>query len=83
MKSQFKKCKEKTQKPLWFLGFLPRYLNRFALLATAFNFDTMQRYPNERCNLIFPVFISCLTIFSCLTIATFEPTGTTIIFDTK
>ena len=37
-------------------------------MATAFNFDTMQRYPNERCNLIFPVFISCLTIFGCLTI---------------
>ena len=52
-------------------------------LATAFNFDTMQRYPNERCILIFPVFISRLTIFGCLTIATFEPTRTTTIFDTK
>ena len=52
-------------------------------LATAFNFDTMQRHPNERCILIFPVFISCLTIFGCLTIATFEPTRTTTIFDTK
>lgn len=29
------------------------------------------------------VFISCLTIFGCLTIATFEPTRTTTIFDTK
>ena len=33
--------------------------------------------------MIFPVFISCLTIFGCLTIATFEPTRTTTIFDTK
>ena len=54
-----------------------------AFLATAFNFDTMQRYPNERCKLIFPVFISCLTIFGCLTIATFELTRTTTLFDTK
>ena len=29
------------------------------------------------------MFISLLTIFGCLTIATFEPTGTTAIFDTK
>ena len=43
----------------------------------------MQRNLNERCILIFPVFISCLTIFGCLTIATFEPTRTTTIFDTK
>ena len=52
-------------------------------MATAFNFDTMQRYPNERCNLIFPVFISCLTIFGYLTIAVFETCLTTTIFDTK
>ena len=54
-----------------------------SFLATAFNFDTMQRYPNERCKLISPVFISLLTIFGYLTIATFEPTRTTTIFDTK
>lgn len=33
MKSQFKKGKEKTQKPLWLLGFLRRYLNRCAMLS--------------------------------------------------
>ena len=52
-------------------------------LATAFNFDTMQRYPNKRCKLIFPVFISCLTIFDYLKIAIFKRTRTTSIFDTK
>ena len=29
----FEKWQEKTQKPLWFLGFLPRYLNRCYLLV--------------------------------------------------
>ena len=58
-------------------------LASLSLMATAFNFDTMQRYPNERFKLIFPVFISCLTIFGCLTIAVFETYLTTTIFDTK
>lgn len=33
--------------------------------------------------MIFPVFISCLTIYGYLTIATFEPARTTTILDTK
>ena len=32
---------EKTQKPLWFLGFQPRYLFRCYLLAKNAYFDTM------------------------------------------
>ena len=83
MKFDCENLYRKSPKPPRFRTFLRRYLNRFAMLATAFNFDTMQRYPNERCNLIFPVFISRLTIFGYLTIATFEPTRTTTIFDTK
>ncbi len=39
MKSHFKKGKEKTQKPLWLLGFLRRYLNRFALLVAGGRFE--------------------------------------------
>ena len=39
MKSQFKKGKEKNQKPLWLLGFLRRSLNRFAMLASCTDLD--------------------------------------------
>ena len=43
------KWHEKTQKPLWFLGFPHRYLFRFAMMAYTAQFDTMQRYWMARC----------------------------------
>ena len=37
------KWHEKTQKPLWFLGFPNRYLFRFALLVAGAGFEPLSR----------------------------------------
>ena len=41
MKSRLEKRQEKTQKPLWFLGFPNRYLFRFAMLVAGAGLDAI------------------------------------------
>ena len=50
----FEKWHEKTQKPLWFLGFLNRYLFRFALLVAERGLEPLTSGLSLRATLRFP-----------------------------
>jgi len=56
------KWHEKTQKPLWFLGFPNRYLFRFALLARSTEKDITGFFEKSACDKAFSDFFY---IFSC------------------
>ena len=68
---------EKTQKPLWLLGFQPRYLFRCYLLARSTEKDITGFFEKAACGKAFSAFFInpyCLTCSGCDTFSFFVRT---------
>ena len=77
---------EKTQKPLWFLGFQPRYLFRCYLLARSTEKDITGFFEKAACGKAFSGFFInpyCLTCSGCDTFSFFVRTEKDILIHLK